>query len=62
MNPILNRLNANKSQQNPNVIFNQMMRTNPQFAKFVNDNKGKTPEQIANDYGIDPSLIQKFLK
>ena len=62
MNPILNRLNANRNQQNPNVIFNQMMRTNPQFAKFVNDNKGKTPEQIANDYGIDPSLIQKFLK
>ena len=37
------------------------MRTNPQFAEFVRKNQGKTPEQIATEYGIDYGIVRKFM-
>lgn len=43
-------------------MFEQLMRTNPQFAQFVNDNKGKTPEQIAKENGISLDALQKFMR
>lgn len=48
--------------QAPEAVFNRMLQTNPAFAQFVQQNKGKTPEQLARDYGIDPQLIQQILK
>lgn len=45
---------------NPQAMFNQMLNTNPQFAKFVNENKGLSPEQIARNYGVDLSLVKNF--
>ena len=45
---------------NPDAFMQQMMRTNPQFAEFVNANRNKTPEQIASDYGLDINPIRKF--
>lgn len=42
-------------------IFQRMLKTNPQFAKFVADNKNKTPQQIAEENGIDYSAILKLL-
>lgn len=75
INPMLNQLQRKTSVNNnianvigllrgsnPDVIFNNMIRTNPQFASFVNENKGKTVEQIANDYGLDISTIKQFIK
>lgn len=61
MNPILNNLNSKTSPNlmsilksgNPDAIVNQLMRTNPQFRKFINDNAGKSPEQIAKEHGIN---------
>ena len=44
---------------NPQALFNQMMRNNPQFAQFVEQNKGKSPEQIAKDYNVDISAIKQ---
>ena len=38
---------------NPEQIARQMMRSNPQFRQFVEANKGKTPEQVAQEHGID---------
>ena len=38
---------------NPDQIAQQMMQSNPQFRQFVEQNKGKTPEQVAQEYGID---------
>ena len=38
---------------NPDQIAQQMMKSNPQFRQFVEANKGKTPEQVAREYGID---------
>lgn len=77
MNPILAKLNSRNNQGqgpnifnlintiksgNPQVIFNQMMQSNPQFAQFVNANKGKTPEQIAKEHGIRLDDIYQMLK
>lgn len=60
INPILSQL------FNPTVdkdaMFKKMMETNPQFAKFVEDNKGKTPEQIAKENGLSPNILNMFLK
>lgn len=38
------------------------MRTNPQFASFYRQNQGKSPEQIAKEYGIDENVLRMFLK
>lgn len=46
----------------PNALFNQMMSTNPKFAKFVEDNKGKTVEQIAKEHNIDINMVRNLLK
>jgi len=46
---------------NPQAFYQQMMQTNPQFAAFVRDNQGKSPEQIAQEHGIDFSMVQKFM-
>lgn len=46
--------------KDPSQVFNTLMNSNPQFAKFVNENKNNTPEQIMNRYGIDPSLLKLF--
>lgn len=47
---------------NPQAMFNQMMQNNPQFAQFVNDNRGKSVDQIARDYGVDLSAIKQFVR
>lgn len=44
-----------------NAIFDNLMKTNPQFAKFVEDNKGKTPEQIAKENNIDMSIVRRLI-
>lgn len=76
MNPILNLMTGsnannmlNRAMQvkqmlqggNPNVIYQQMMQNNPQFRQFVSDNQGKSPEQIAQAYGIDMNTIKQLL-
>lgn len=42
---------------NPEQIAQQMMQSNPQFRQFVEANKGKTPEQVAKEYGLDWNAI-----
>lgn len=42
---------------NPNQIYEQLYRTNPEFRKFIEDNKGKSPEQISQEYGVDYKQI-----
>lgn len=70
MNPILTKLNSNgnsinniinMAKGNPQGMFNQMLKTNPQFASFVESCKGKNPMQIAQEYGLDPNLIKRFM-
>ena len=44
------------------AVYNRMMQTNPEFVKFVQQNQGKSPEQMACDYGIDPQLLQNIFR
>lgn len=46
---------------NPRGMLANMMRSNPQFRQFVEQNRGKSPEQIAEAYGIDPSLLKSLM-
>ena len=45
----------------PQELFDQLMRDNPQFRRFVDDNRGKSPEQIARDNGIDFAEVMRHL-
>ena len=47
---------------NPEQIAQQMMQNNPQFRQFVEQNKGKTPEQVAKEYGLDWKTIMGQFK
>ena len=46
---------------NPEQIAQQMMQNNPQFRQFVEANKGKTPEQVAREHGIDLNQIKSMM-
>lgn len=50
MNPMLNNFPGNQNplgwisalkSMNPDAVYQQMINTNPQFKKFVEDNQGK---------------------
>lgn len=59
-NPIIQMLN--RGQDNPNAILRQLMNSNPQFAQFMRENQGKTPEQIAREHGIDINYLNQLMK
>lgn len=45
---------------NPMFNFRSMEKqivNNPQFKEFCEKNKGKTPEQICQDYGLDWNTV-----
>lgn len=46
---------------NPDQIAQQMMQNNPQFRQFVEQNKGKTPEQVAKEHWIDLSQLKGMM-
>lgn len=57
---ILSQINQIKNMmagKNPDAMLNDMYRSNPQFKEFVDRNRGKTVQQIAQEYGINPELI-----
>ena len=74
MNPmlqILNRVNKNSdliglvsSIKNGDAerIANQLLGSNPQFREFLEANKGKTPEQVASENGIDFNQVRDLLR
>lgn len=55
--PSNNRINSLLGGRSPQQAYDEMMRTNPGFAQFVEANRGKTPDQVAREHGIDPSSI-----
>lgn len=69
MNPINAHLNSGNSmgnimqllKGNPEAAFSQMMQ-NPSFARFVNENRGMTFEQVAQKYGINLNQINSILQ
>ena len=46
---------------NPQAMYQSLMQGNPQFAEFVRSNQGKTPEQIAQENGIDYGIVKRFM-
>lgn len=73
MNPLLSAMNSNRGNNglaqilsmlkssNPEQIAQNLMQNNPQFKAFMEANKGKTPEQVARENGIDFSRIKNML-
>ena len=49
------------SGRNPQEVFEEMVQQNPQFRQFVEQNKGKTPEQVAKEHGIDLSRFKNMM-
>lgn len=62
LNPVQSAMQAVNMMRhaNPGQVMHQMMQGNPQFAEFINANKGKSPEQIASEHGIDISVIKRM--
>ena len=48
--------------QAPEVVYNRLMQSNPKFAQFVQQNQGKSLEQLSSEFGIDMQLLQSFFK
>lgn len=46
---------------NPSQIGMALMQKNPQFAEFMRQNQGKTPQQYAKEHGLDFSQIQNMM-
>ena len=46
---------------NPSRIAQQLMKNNPQFRQFIEDNKEKTPQQVAQEHGINLSQLNKMM-
>lgn len=72
MNPILSALNQQTqnpltqiksllSGKNPDAVFSDLMQNNSQFRTFVEQNKGKSAEQIAKENNIDINMIKAML-
>lgn len=74
MNPLLGMMNNNPMMQNigaiknlmscrnPRDVMQMMLQRDPRFSQFVNENKGLTPEQIAQKYGIDFEQVKRMMK
>ena len=62
MMQMVNGIKQMMNGQNPDTVMKLFSQKNPQFAQFLRDNQGKSPEQIARDYGLDWSMVQNFLK
>ena len=62
MMQMVNSIKQMMSGQNPDTVMKLFAQKNPQFAQFLRDNQGKSPQQIAQDYGLDWNMVQNFLK
>ena len=62
MMQMVNGIKQMANGQNPDTVMKLFAQKNPQFAQFLRDNQGKSPEQIARDYGLDWNMVQNFLK
>lgn len=64
-NSILGRLSEIRqvmAGQPVQVVYNRLLQTNPQFAQFVRQNQGKSIEQLAAEFGINPADLQALFR
>ena len=62
MMQMVNGIKQMMNGQNPDTVMKMFAQKNPQFAQFLRDNQGKSPQQIAQEYGLDWNMIHGFLK
>ena len=62
MMQMVNGIKQMMNGKNPDTVMKLFAQKNQQFAQFLRDNHGKSPQQIAQDYGIDWNMVQGFLK
>ena len=62
MMQMVNGIKQMMNGQNPDTVMKLFAQKNPQFAQFLRDNQGKSPQQIAQDYSLDWNMVQGFLK
>lgn len=48
--------------RDPNAVAQMLAQKNPQFAQFLRECQGKTPEQVAQQYGVDLGQLRQMLK
>ena len=63
--PMMNNVNAIKSLmscRNPQDVMQMMLKNDPRFSQFLNENKGLSPEQIAQKYGINFEKVKQIMK
>lgn len=48
--------------KDPAVMAQQLLQTNPQFKAFIEQNKGKSFEQIAKEHGADINQIMGLMR
>lgn len=64
-NTMMHNINAIKSLmscRNPQDVMQMMLKNDPRFSKFINENKGLNPEQIAQKYGINFEQVKQMMK
>ena len=44
------------------AVYNRLLRNNPQFVQFVQSNQGKSMDELAKEYGIDPQMLQSLFR
>lgn len=63
-NSLLGRIQMAKSLlagKDPNQVYRQLINSNPEFKKFVQDNNNKTIEEIAMEYNINLDILKKLI-
>lgn len=52
-NTILDAVRQLKALGDPNQAFGQMYQNNPEFRRFADSMRGKTPEEAFREHGLD---------
>lgn len=47
--------------QNPDAVAQIFAQKNPQFAQFQREIAGKTPQQVAQEYGLDWNMVRQMI-
>ena len=62
MMQMVNGIKQMMNGQNPDTVMKLFAQKNPQFDQFLRDNHGKSPQQIAKEYGLDWNMVQGLIK
>lgn len=49
------------SGQNVDAVARMFAQKNPQFAQFQQEIAGKTPQQVAQEYGLDWNMVKQMI-